>query len=388
MVPKSTVHRTTKLVLTLFGIWPGMSYVLIYRVYWFIILMSDEVWHYRYFKSHFQLENLPILVDCLSTFIAHIKVLTKLFVFWFNQQKFVKILTMMTEDWSECADSDNDIREAVCKGKMSDRISIAMFVLHVFNTITFCTKVFLTIPHVDIDDSDFELPFFLKVEFPMRISTLRTYKMLLSVQFVNLLSIVIGTGMVNALLLTLILHVGGQINILCSWLTELAPRENAETRESVMVMINKIIRKHQRIIQFSTHIEDLYRYISFVLFASNTTMICMLAFLVLTSLNSPDATERILRSLLFYAITNLESFIFCFAGEYLRNKSKTIGGAAYNSAWYDLRPKDSRVLLLVILRAQKQLTLTAGRMMDLSLESFGNIMKASASYMSVLLAMQ
>ncbi|XP_032669863.1 odorant receptor 4-like [Odontomachus brunneus] len=388
MESKSTVHRTTKLVFTLFGIWPGMSYVLICRIYWFIILMSDEIWLYRYFQSHFQLENLPNLVDCLSAFMAHMKVLTKLFVFWFNQQKFVEILTMMTEDWSECADNDNDLRETACKAKLSGRITVAMLVLHVFNAITFCINVFLAVSDVDIDDSDFELPFFLKVEFPMRISSLRTYKVMLSVQFVNLLFIIIGTGMVNALLLTLVLHVGGQINILCAWLNKLAPKKNEGTDKLVVVMINKIIRKHQRIIQFSTHIEDLYRYISFVLFATNTTMICMLAFLVLTSLNSPDATERVLGSLLFYTITNLESFIFCFAGEYLRNKSKTIGGAAYNSTWYDLRPKDSRVLLFVILRAKKQLSLTAGKMMDLSLESFGNIMKASASYMSVLLAMQ
>jgi len=30
--------------------------------------------------------------------------------------------------------------------------------------------------------------------------------------------------------------------------------------------------------------------------------------------------EQIIRSLLFYTITNLEAFIFCYAGEYLNNK--------------------------------------------------------------------
>jgi len=29
-----------------------------------------------------------------------------------------------------------------------------------------------------------------------------------------------------------------------------------------------------------------------------------------------------MRSLLFYTVTNLEAFIFCFAGEYLKNKVK------------------------------------------------------------------
>ncbi|XP_014480040.1 PREDICTED: odorant receptor 4-like [Dinoponera quadriceps] len=293
---------------------------------------------------------------------------------------------MITEDWSECAESDDDMRETECKAKLSDRITIAIFVLHVVTTILFSFGVFLT--NVDINNDQSEIPFLMKVELPVRISKIRTYRLLLSAQFVHLLTIVIGTGLVNSLLLTLILHVGGQIDVLRSWLIHLIPKESGGTRESVVVVTNKIVRKHQRIILFSTYIENLYTFISFALFTLNTTMICMLAFLVVSSLGSPDGTERITKFILFYTITNLESFIFCFAGEYLKNKSKTIGTAAYNSAWYNLRPQDSRVLLFVILRAQKQLTLTAGKIMDLSLESFANIMKASASYMSVLLAMQ
>ncbi|XP_029662688.1 odorant receptor 2a-like [Formica exsecta] len=98
--------------------------------------------------------------------------------------------------------------------------------------------------------------------------------------------------------------------------------------------------------------------------------------------------EQIMKSLLFYTITNLEAIIFCYAGGYLSNKAKIIGVATYNCLWYNLRSKYIRVLLIIILRSQKQLTLTAGNMMDLSLESFTSIMNASESYLSVLLAMQ
>ncbi|KAL0134053.1 hypothetical protein PUN28_001140 [Cardiocondyla obscurior] len=153
-------------------------------------------------------------------------------------------------------------------------------------------------------------------------------------------------------------------------------------------MTNKIIRKHQKVISFSEYIEDLYTYIALVQFTSNTVLICSLGFLIVTAIGSPDATEHIVRSLLFYTVTNLEAFIFCFAGEYLKNKSKAIGNAAYNSAWYEMKPENSRNLIFLILRAQKQLTLTVGKIMDLSLESFTSIMKASGSYLSVLLAMQ
>jgi len=54
-------------------------------------------------------------------------------------------------------------------------------------------------------------------------------------------------------------------------------------------------------------------------------------------------------------------------------QSKTIGDAAYESLWYMLRPRDCRILLFVMIRSQKQLTISAGQFMDLSLEGFANV---------------
>lgn len=72
------------------------------------------------------------------------------------------------------------------------------------------------------------------------------------------------------------------MDILRCWLTELVPKANVRKRESIVIMTNKIIRKHQKIIIFSEHIEDLYTYIALVQFASNTLLICALGFLIVT----------------------------------------------------------------------------------------------------------
>ncbi|XP_025164032.1 odorant receptor 2a-like, partial [Harpegnathos saltator] len=109
---------------------------------------------------------------------------------------------------------------------------------------------------------------------------------------------------------------------------------------------------------------------------------------LLQALDNPNASEKIVRSLASYSVTNLEAFIFCYAGEYLINKSKAIGYAAYDITWYDMDPKHTRILSLIILRSQKQLTLTIGKLMDLSLQRFASIMNSAGSYVSVLLAMQ
>jgi len=70
------------------------------------------------------------------------------------------------------------------------------------------------------------------------------------------------------------------MNVLCYWLIDLVPQKRR--RESVASMMNKIIRKHQRIIIFSEYIEDLYTYIALMQFISNTLLICSLGFLMVT----------------------------------------------------------------------------------------------------------
>ncbi|XP_032669860.1 odorant receptor 13a-like [Odontomachus brunneus] len=387
MPHESTINRTTKVILTLCGIWPGAWCVIIFRAYWIIALATDEFCHYRYFLIHWHTDDVFDLADCLSSFIAQLKLITKFSVFWLNQRKFIKILTMMAEDWHDSANNDVSMRETICKAKLSSRITNAMVTLHALAIVTYSSGMILA--DVDTNDGESAPPLLLKVEVPIDIHSQLRYKVLVTAQFTYLLIAGCGAGLVNALLLTLILHVGGQIDILRGWLTELVPGDNEhrEKHESVIAMTKKIIQKHQKIIIFSKHIEDLYTYITLVQFASNTLLMCVLGFLTVTSIGNSEAAG-VGKSLLFYTVTTLEAFVFCFAGEYLKNKSKEVGIAAYDSAWYKLKPEISRILILVILRAQKQLTLTAGKMMDLSLESFANIMKASASYMSVMFAMQ
>ncbi|XP_072751075.1 uncharacterized protein [Anoplolepis gracilipes] len=381
MTRKSTINRTLKLMLTLCGIWPGTSCVIICRAYWIIALTTDNICHYRYLLMHLHTNDLFDLMDCFSSFLTQVKFMTKLIIFWLNERKFAEVLTIMAEDWNDCCNSDINMRETTCKAKLASRITNAMFTLHTLTIVGYSIGIFLA--DVDVTDHQSELPLLLKVTLPVDIKTKRRYKMLLSAQFIHLILSGCGTGLLNALLLTLILHIGGQMDILCCWLKELVIKEN---EEGGSVVTTKIIRKHQKIINFAEYIENMYTYIALLQFTLNTVLICSLGFLIVTAIGSPDATEQIVRTLLFYTVTNLEAFIFCFAGEYLKNKSKAIGNAAYYSAWYEMKSKNSRNLIFIILRAQKQLTLTVGKIMDLSLESFTDIMKASGSYLSVLLA--
>ncbi|XP_025262859.1 odorant receptor 4-like [Camponotus floridanus] len=290
---------------------------------------------------------------------------------------------MMAEDWNDCAKSDIEMNEAVIKAKISNRIANAVMTLHTVVPLLYGVGVILA--NVDATDRTIELPHIYKVEVPFIINTQCTYKIVLIVELIHLVMCSWALGILNALLLILILHAGGQLNILHYWLTKLILKEK---HKSIAIIMEKIIQKHQKIIYFAKNVESLYTFIAFMQFVSNTVMICLIGFLVITALGTANATEKIVRTIPYYSVTNIEAFIFCYAGEYLINKSRAVALAAYNIAWYELEPKYSRILLFIILRAQKHLKLTVGKMMDLSLQCFASIMNSAGSYLSVLLAMQ
>lgn len=108
----------------------------------------------------------------------------------------------MMQDWSDSANNDNDMRKTVNKAKLSSRIVNWIFILHVINVIAYSINVFTT--DVDINDREADLPLLVNVLLPIDITTMRTYRLMVMLQFVNIMMIACGAGLMNALLLTLV----------------------------------------------------------------------------------------------------------------------------------------------------------------------------------------
>jgi hypothetical protein len=98
------------------------------------------------------------------------------------------------------------------------------------------------------------------------------------------------------------LHAGGQLEILHYWLTQIAPHENENKHKSIVTLTNKIIQKHQKIINFSEKIESLFTYIALLLFVSNTIMICSIGFLIVTVSKIVKNSVRLLESSVIFQL--------------------------------------------------------------------------------------
>ncbi|XP_012063183.1 PREDICTED: odorant receptor 13a-like [Atta cephalotes] len=148
-----------------------------------------------------------------------------------------------------------------------------------------------------------------------------------------------------------------------------------------------LIERHNRIISFSKNIEKLISFIALMQVVLDTLIICGLGFFAIIGIHNEMGVFVVTKTIFAIALILAEVFIICFTGEHLNYKSKSIINAAYELPWYDISLHQSKMLILIIMRSQKQLTISAGKMMDMSFETYTNIIKTSVSYISVMNAL-
>ncbi|EFN75323.1 Putative odorant receptor 67c [Harpegnathos saltator] len=333
-------------------------------------MLAAQTFQYRHMLSHLRSEDLSLLMDGLSATLSYSLLCVKLIVFWTKQRIFHDVIASISTDWEECGETGDALCNMINVASLSHRFSNLIIGLHSMAVLFYCVGV-VALRTSGAGQDDVERELFLKMDLPFESDASPVYELVMTTQFLHQMTSATVIGVLSALLVTLVLHVGGQIDILRERLLEILPKDRKPT-VSVITM-GSLIRKHQSIIVFTGKIENLYSHIALAQFISNTLVICCLGFIIVKSINDDQSFSMLVRSLLFYVVINLEAFIFCFAGEYLSVKSKMIGDAAYESLWYDLTPSETRILLLLIMRSQKQLTITVGSFTNLSLQQFANV---------------
>lgn len=115
-------------------------------------------------------------------------------------------------------------------------------------------------------------------------------------------------------------------------------------------------------------------------------IVCISGFQLILTLSMQN-TYAATKHILFIVLLLMQLFLYCFAGQTLEFQSQGLASAIYDSSWYSFDVSVMKNLPLIILRAAKPHQLTAGKFLAINFMSFKEILKASASYLSVLRVM-
>ncbi|XP_043488587.1 odorant receptor 4-like [Polistes fuscatus] len=178
-----------------------------------------------------------------------------------------------------------------------------------------------------------------------------------------------------------VMHICGQLEVLVTWLKYLIDGrvdQNDNTKERLA----EIVKKHVQLLSFISLTENLLNEISIVEVFGCTLNLCLLGYYCLL-----DGIGDLVRTVAMFTLLisfGFNIFIFCYIGELLTEQCRKVGEASYMINWYRLPGKEGLALKLIISMAASTRKFSAGKFVELSLSSFGDVIKTSVTYLNML----
>ncbi|XP_068909841.1 odorant receptor Or1-like [Tenebrio molitor] len=217
---------------------------------------------------------------------------------------------------------------------------------------------------------------------------------MVSQEFQGVVYVGLACATIDPLIAGLICHATGQLQVLkrnLQHLDEYVDKQVAKTygREPTAVIKSKVIYDkikecvlHYNVIaNFVDEYEQCFSSAIFCQFMESIIVIgiCCLQIIKLQAFNL-----NMLIMVNYLCFLLLQVYFYCYYGTMLIEENNTITNAIYMSKWYDYNGQSRRALLILMERTKRSMHVSAGKVLDLSLETFTMILKRSYSLLVVL----
>ncbi|RLU16336.1 ObirOr5-L30 [Ooceraea biroi] len=176
-------------------------------------------------------------------------------------------------------------------------------------------------------------------------------------------------------------HACGQVQILMIQMSDLV--EGKRSKGTVQNRLSVIAKHHVRVLRFSASVDEVLREICLMELLASCLTICLLEYYCIMEWENSDAVAILTYFILLISFM-FNILIFCYIGELLMQQYSTVASAVYGINWYDLSGKKALDLKLIIAMSRYPVKLTAGKFVDLSLNTFGAVLRTSVVYLNLL----
>ncbi|KAL6259111.1 hypothetical protein P5V15_009033 [Pogonomyrmex californicus] len=178
------------------------------------------------------------------------------------------------------------------------------------------------------------------------------------------------------------MHAYGRLEVLAQWIEHLVDGRE-DSCDDVDERLTMIVQQHVRILCFISLTDKVLREISVVEIIGCTLNMCLLGYYTITEWEIKNSASYITYIVLLISLT-FNIFIFCYIGELVAEKCKKVGEISYMIDWHRLSGKKGLALVLMIAMSNASIKLTAGNLFELSLSTFGDVVKTSVAYLNML----
>ncbi|XP_023318597.1 odorant receptor 22c-like [Trichogramma pretiosum] len=341
-------------------------------------------------------QDFSLVIDNLTTVCIAATSTIKLFLLWNSRKLFEPILQLASDHWRRGAQRDSS---RVVMLRQARRAKL--FTMSGYAIMGVCFVGFMFTPFLGLsvrivnnvtDDlaSGSFLPF--QTYYPFEFHETPVYEVVYASQVLTASFAGIGFSVPDNFFGALAFHACAQCQLLSRMIRELPVVTMAGDKGGEFCgRLAAFVEHHLLVIRFVNLVEKAFNMIILVQTVSLTLIICFLIFGSINSLESDDNGAAIVQIFtLSGTALNLmiHMFIYCIASELLAEYSEGIADAVYSYDWHLLPSSYSRQLVIIMIRTEFPLRFTAGKFFYLSLNAYLNIIKSSAGYISVLLAVQ
>nr|AST36306.1 putative odorant receptor OR13 [Cydia fagiglandana] len=375
----------------LLAVWPPndmQSYYRCYQMFFTAFILLNNLLATVNFI--FLPRQLDMFIDEMIFYFTELAVTSKLLTFLFMREKILKILSILESDMFQ-PESENGLK-AIDKAKKFNvryfKIVAAVsatahfshivppillhFILHVKLELPVCNFSFLS----DDTKQKFIYPLY---EF----------------QALYMHSQVLFNISIDTFVLGILIYAIAQLDILDDNLRRVTVKnqigstraddsiQRAE-KENALKKLNDSIIHYGEVGQFCDLVQDVFSITLFVQFGVASCIICVVLFRF--TLPAPLQYFVFLGSYMIIMI--LQILVPCWFGTRIQDKSQQLSQAVYDCDWTAKSRYFKSSLRLFVERANKPLSITAGKMFPLSLTTFTSIMNSSYSFFTLLRHMQ
>ncbi|XP_020279263.1 odorant receptor 13a-like [Pseudomyrmex gracilis] len=220
--------------------------------------------------------------------------------------------------------------------------------------------------------------------FSFDIQASPAYELVFLIQFLSGIvtySITIG---ICGLAAVFVMHACGQLKILVELMENVVEEQWENKKHEVDEKLARMVEHQIRIRSFLQLVEDTLQQACLIEFLGCTIIVCLLGYCIIMEWEN---SNPIAMCSYFITITSLmiNMFMFCYTGEQLTVEAERVATTSCELDWYRLPDKKARGIVLVMIMSNLPTKITAGKIMDLSFKTYGDIVKTSVTYFNMLL---
>ncbi|XP_011645663.2 odorant receptor 4-like [Pogonomyrmex barbatus] len=176
------------------------------------------------------------------------------------------------------------------------------------------------------------------------------------------------------------MHICAQLEILMMLIDNLID----ETEEKNLNGRLAVTVEHQiKMRNFIRLVQNTLEHTSLLEVMGCTIIVCLLGHDIITEWEDQNVISMCSYLILLTSI-GFNIFIFCYIGEQLSLEGEKLALIVCTFAWYRLPNEKARALILVIAMSIVPMKLRAGKFFDLSIRTFGDVVKTAVTYLNII----